>query len=251
MTRPARRGRGQGARGAREGLPPRTARCCGRHASSWERPRSRPMARLLRHARRREGGLRGGDQEGLPQARAQVAPGRATPATSRPRSASRRSRRRTRCCPTPRSASSTTPGGHVRRRRRLPLRPVGVPQGGVGSFGDILSDLFGRGGGGGAAAQRGRDLETEVRLSFAQAINGTQVSVSVPVEAPCPTCHGSGAKPGHRRRGPVPAARAAASRREGQGMFSISQPCSRVRRPRHRDRRPVPDLRRRGADRTR
>ena len=38
--------------------------------------------------------------------------------------------------------------------------------------------------------QRGRDLETEVRLSFAQAIDGTEISVSVPVEADCPTCNG-------------------------------------------------------------
>src|SRR6266540_3975553 len=44
----------------------------------------------------------------------------------------------------------------------------------VGSFGDILSDLFGRSGGPGGAQprQRGRDLETEVRLSFQQAIKG-------------------------------------------------------------------------------
>ena len=50
-------------------------------------------------------------------------------------------------------------------------------RGGVGAFGDILSDLFGRGGGG-SARPRGRDLETEVRLSFAQAVNGTEVSVT-------------------------------------------------------------------------
>src|ERR687888_2802111 len=41
----------------------------------------------------------------------------------------------------------------------------------VGSFGDILSDLFGRRAGGapGARRQRGRDLETEGGLSFAPA----------------------------------------------------------------------------------
>src|SRR2546429_849190 len=46
----------------------------------------------------------------------------------------------------------------------------------VGSFGDILTDLFGRGGGG-PGRQRGRDLETEVHLSFQQAIDGTEISV--------------------------------------------------------------------------
>src|SRR5829696_8657670 len=61
-------------------------------------------------------------------------------------------------------------------------------RGGMGGLGDILSDLFNRGGGRPAQAA-GRDLETEVQLSFAQAVSGTDVSVSVPGDAPCPTCH--------------------------------------------------------------
>src|SRR4051812_41074023 len=60
--------------------------------------------------------------------------------------------------------------------------PAGGPAGGpdVGGFGDILSDLFGqatgRFGGGTTrtkpAAETGRDLETEVSISFSQAISG-------------------------------------------------------------------------------
>jgi len=97
----------------------------------------------------------------------------------------------------------------------------------VGSFGDILSDLFGRGGGpgGGAGRQRGRDLETDVSLSFQQAIDGTEISVNVPVEAACPTCHGSGAKPGTSAK-TCPRCNGRGVESEGQGMFSISQPCS-------------------------
>jgi len=98
----------------------------------------------------------------------------------------------------------------------------------VGSFGDILSDLFGgRGGGpgGGPARQRGRDLETEVHLSFQQAVNGTEISVNVPIEAECPTCHGSGAKPGTSPK-TCPRCNGRGVETEGQGMFSISQPCS-------------------------
>jgi molecular chaperone DnaJ len=98
----------------------------------------------------------------------------------------------------------------------------------VGSFGDILSDLFGRGGAGpgaGPGRQRGRDLETEVRLSFQQAIDGTEISVNVPVEAECPTCHGSGAKPGTSPK-ICPRCNGRGVEIEGQGMFSISQPCS-------------------------
>ena len=83
--------------------------------------------------------------------------------------------------------------------------------GGV-DLGDILGGMFGRGGGrrGQAERVRGRDLETEVSLSFDQAVNGAQVSVTVPKEERCPTCHGSGAKPGTARPG-APAATAAAS----------------------------------------
>jgi molecular chaperone DnaJ len=96
---------------------------------------------------------------------------------------------------------------------------------GFGSFGDIISDLFGRASGG-EHREPGRDLETEVRLSFDDAINGTQVSVVVPKEAACPTCGGSGAKPGTSPR-TCPQCQGRGLETEGQGMFSISQPCSR------------------------
>jgi molecular chaperone DnaJ len=103
----------------------------------------------------------------------------------------------------------------------------GTEGGGFGSadFGDILSNLFSRGGGRAQAQQqRGRDLETEVRLSFDQAVNGAQVSVNVPKEERCPTCHGSGAKPG---TGPVtcPRCEGRGVDAQSQGFFSISQPC--------------------------
>lgn len=103
--------------------------------------------------------------------------------------------------------------------------------GGAGGFssvdlGDILGGMFGRGGGRRAQAQqvRGRDLETEVQLSFDQAINGTQISVTVPKESRCATCHGSGAKPG---TSPVtcPRCEGRGVEAQGQGFFSISQPC--------------------------
>jgi molecular chaperone DnaJ len=97
---------------------------------------------------------------------------------------------------------------------------------GFGSVGDILSDLFGRGGAGGVPREGGRDLETEVRLSFDDAMAGTQVSVTVPVEAECPTCHGSGARPGTSPK-TCPQCQGRGIETEGQGMFSISQPCSR------------------------
>jgi molecular chaperone DnaJ len=97
--------------------------------------------------------------------------------------------------------------------------------GAAGDFGDVLSSLFGRGGGRAQAQQqRGRDLETEVSLSFDQAVGGAQVSVNVPKEERCQTCHGSGAKPG---TSPVtcPRCEGRGIDAQSQGFFSISQPC--------------------------
>ena len=100
-------------------------------------------------------------------------------------------------------------------------------QGFPGGFGDIISDLFGGGAGRagrGPQAERGRDLETEVHISFDQAMEGAQVPVSVALSAACPTCHGTGAKPGT-----TPQVCSRCNGRgveaESQGLFSISQPC--------------------------
>ena len=98
--------------------------------------------------------------------------------------------------------------------------------GGFGGFGDILSDLFGNAGGAGRTPrpERGRDLETEVHVSFEQAMEGGQVSVTVPLAAPCPNCRGTGAKPG---TSPTVCSRCQGRgvEAESQGLFSISQPC--------------------------
>jgi molecular chaperone DnaJ len=107
--------------------------------------------------------------------------------------------------------------------------------GGAGGFGDILSNLFGGGGGGAGPRaggrvrpqpQRGRDLETEVRISFDQAVDGAQLPVSVPTATTCTTCSGTGAKPG---TSPTicPQCQGRGIESQGQGLFSISQPCTR------------------------
>ena len=106
---------------------------------------------------------------------------------------------------------------------------TGAPgAGGFGGIGDILSDLFGgaagRGGGAAPRAERGRDLETEVHVSFEQAMEGAQVPVTVPLSAPCPTCHGTGARPGTSPT-VCPTCSGRGVEAESQGLFSISQPC--------------------------
>jgi molecular chaperone DnaJ len=112
----------------------------------------------------------------------------------------------------------------------------------TGGFGDILSNLFGgaaggaaggagprgRGPGAGSRARtqlRGRDVETEVSLSFDQAVNGAQIPLSVPTTQPCPTCQGTGAKPGTSPQA-CPVCQGRGVEAQSQGIFSISQPCS-------------------------
>ena len=127
-----------------------------------------------------------------------------------------------------------------------PFATGGGPGGGFGGFGnfdfdasnmgDILSNLFGGAGRAGAGAsgrgagrrraQRGGDLEAQVSIAFDQAISGAQISLSVPMHDTCPTCHGTGAKPGTTPK-VCPVCEGRGVEVTGQGMFSISQPCSR------------------------
>ena len=105
--------------------------------------------------------------------------------------------------------------------------PRGFGGGGFTSdLGDIFSTFFGRRGGPRDAPVRGRDLETEVRLSFEQAMEGTEVSVVVAKQATCATCGGSGAKPGTSPT-VCPRCGGRGIDSESQGFFSISQPCPR------------------------
>jgi molecular chaperone DnaJ len=93
---------------------------------------------------------------------------------------------------------------------------------GVSDLGDVFGSLFNRGGG--PEAPAGRDLETEIKLSFEQAMEGTQVRVTVPKQARCGTCDGSGAAPGTRPR-ICPSCNGRGVDSESQGFFSISHPC--------------------------
>ena len=100
----------------------------------------------------------------------------------------------------------------------------GAGGGFVGDIGDIFSSMFRGRGAPTQAPARGRDLETEVRLGFDQAMNGTEVTVTVPKQSTCKTCSGTGAKPG---TSPITCPRCGGRGidTESQGFFSISQPC--------------------------
>jgi molecular chaperone DnaJ len=105
--------------------------------------------------------------------------------------------------------------------------PRGFGGGGfTADLGDMFSTFFGRRGDSREGSLRGRDLETEVRLSFEQAMEGAEVRVTVPKQAACATCGGSGAKPGTSPT-VCPRCGGRGLDSESQGFFSISQPCPR------------------------
>jgi len=100
----------------------------------------------------------------------------------------------------------------------------------LGDLGDLFGGMFGGGGPGGgrgrrsAGPRRGADVETELHLSFEDAVNGVTTTVHVAGEARCETCHGSGAKPG---TSPATCSRCAGRGYldEPQGLFSLSTVC--------------------------
>jgi molecular chaperone DnaJ len=109
--------------------------------------------------------------------------------------------------------------------------------GGAGGFGgpggvrfdytdlsDLLGGAFGRrkptGG-----PKRGSDLETELHLSFAEAVSGLETSVNLTSDVACTMCSGTGAAPGTNpvicgvcgSRGVIA---------DNQGLFGFSRPCT-------------------------
>ena len=101
--------------------------------------------------------------------------------------------------------------------------------GGAG-FSDIFSSIFSGGGPGGGAGRRrrgprrGRDVETEVTLDFAQAVRGTTLPLTLRSAGECDTCQGSGAKPGTAPR-TCPQCHGSGLISRNQGSFSFSEPC--------------------------
>ncbi|MDD6400871.1 MAG: molecular chaperone DnaJ [Lachnospiraceae bacterium] len=81
--------------------------------------------------------------------------------------------------------------------------------GGFGGFdfsdmGDIFGDIFGDMFGGGSRSRqsngpvRGANIKTTVRVSFEEAVFGTQEELELPLKDECEVCKGTGAQPGHK-----------------------------------------------------
>jgi molecular chaperone DnaJ len=68
----------------------------------------------------------------------------------------------------------------------------------LGGFADIFETFFGAGGRRGTyrGPQRGADLRYDMRISFEEAVFGTERKIEIPVLQICEACGGSGARPG-------------------------------------------------------
>ncbi|HSS10428.1 MAG TPA: molecular chaperone DnaJ [Acidimicrobiales bacterium] len=149
------------------------------------------------------------------------------------------------------SAAYDVLGDGARRKEYDEVRrlgPVGNPFGGTGAgpgsdgfsasfrvddLSDLLGGIFnrggrgrsGRGGGSGPSGpRRGEDLETELHLSFLDAVQGVTTAVNVTSDVACATCGGTGAAPG---TSPVICSTCGGRGviNDNQGLFSFSQPC--------------------------
>jgi molecular chaperone DnaJ len=108
----------------------------------------------------------------------------------------------------------------------------GGTQGGAGGFGGGLGDVFGglfnRGAGTGTGTRtqprRGQDIESEVTLSFTEAVDGATVPLRMSSSAACKACSGTGDKNGTPRVCPTCLGTGQVSR-GGSGSFSLTDPC--------------------------
>ncbi len=129
--------------------------------------------------------------------------------------------------------------------RRFPAQGQG-PRGGNGNFGagGGFSDIFGGGAGSGGLGdvlggmfgrgnttrqpRRGADIDSEVTIGFAEALQGVTLPLRLSSEAPCASCHGTGAKAGTTPR-VCPVCQGAGELTRNAGGFAFPEPCRECR----------------------
>lgn len=72
----------------------------------------------------------------------------------------------------------------------------GGDAGDFGDLGDLFGSMFGGAAGGTRRSARGRDVQVDVTIDFAQMVTGVTKDVTVTHDVVCPTCDGRGGKPG-------------------------------------------------------
>ncbi|WP_327249972.1 molecular chaperone DnaJ [Streptomyces sp. NBC_01320] len=102
----------------------------------------------------------------------------------------------------------------------------GGTQGGGAGFDDVLGDRFNRGAAAGTRTHpwRGQDIESEVTLSFTEAVDGATVPLRMSSQAPSKACSGTGDKNGTPRVCPTCVGTGQVAQGSG-GDFSLTDLC--------------------------
>jgi molecular chaperone DnaJ len=110
------------------------------------------------------------------------------------------------------------------------------PPGGGGSvdfdLGDLLGGMFGGGRSRGRTRPQGRpgdDLETQATIGFDQAVNGVTVPLRLTSDEACPTCHGTGARPGTVPKVCTKCQGSGMQTGTTGGVFAMTEPCDECR----------------------
>lgn len=92
---------------------------------------------------------------------------------------------------------------------------------------DLLGGMFGGSRGRTQQrARRGEDLQTDASISFEQAVDGATVPLRMSSNEPCPTCHGTGAKPGTAPKVCANCRGSGMQTSTSGGVFAMTEPCS-------------------------
>ena len=96
-----------------------------------------------------------------------------------------------------------------------------------GGLGDVLGGFFGNrrpGGPSPQAARRGSDIESEVTLSFVEAVDGVTMPLRLTSEDVCSGCRGTGARAGTSPR-VCPTCQGTGQTSRNAGGFAFAEPC--------------------------
>ena len=108
------------------------------------------------------------------------------------------------------------------------LGRMNTGQSGGGGMGDVFGGLFNRGGRQQRPARRGADADSEVTLSFDEALQGVTLPLRLSGEGACDACHGTGARAGTVPR-MCPTCEGTGSQSRNAGGFAFAEPCRECR----------------------
>ena len=195
------------------------------------------QARLLRGPRRRADGDRPGDQERVPQARAEVPP-RPQPRRQGRRGAVQGGRRGVRGARRRATSARPTTGSATPASARAARGGPGFDPTIFADFNDIfggLGDLFGFGDvfGGAAAPRRRRSAApicaTTSRSPSRRPFGGAETTIQIPREETCDDLQGQRRCGGKRRRRRAASAAGTGQLRYQQGFFTVARTCGMCR----------------------